>query len=447
MNAAGDNLAGRHVTVMGLGRHGGGVSTARFLVEQGARVTITDTAPAGILAESLQAIRDIQLEDIRLGAHSHEAFRNAELVIVNPAVRPGNCWVEQARANGIPITSEIELFLARVSGPVIGVTGSNGKSTTASMIAAILTAAGRTAWLGGNIERSLLPHLPQMKPDDWTVLELSSFQLHWLSDETRLPEITVITNCTPNHLDWHKNYNHYAAAKRRLLATGSGKLRGSSAAVAVLGSTLTPWRADCVRDVVSIDETSVPPLLIPGRHNRENAACAGAAARAVGCDEGAIANALSSFTGLPHRLETIAVVAGRRMINDTQATTPEATIAALQSIREPIWLLCGGANKGATFHNLAEVIKSHCAGAACYGAVGPQIHQAIQRCGAHLQNVCVERLNEAFAWCWERSLPGHSILLSPACASTDQYRDYSHRAEDFCTLARSASVDVRGNPR
>lgn len=434
-------LRGRRITVMGLGRHGGGVAATRFLAGQGARVTVTDLAPAASLTDSLTAVADLALDQVHLGGHLDDSFRDAELIIVNPAVRPDNAWVKLARRSGARITSEIELLLERVPCPVVGVTGSNGKSTTASMIAAILAAASRKVWLGGNIEYSLLADLPHMTSGDWVVLELSSFQLHWLSECASLPDISVVTSCTPNHLDWHPDFTHYSAAKRRLLSPPANARCGPPTGAAVLGPTLRDtWGQDCLRTLIPLyDDIRIPELKIPGLHNRINAACAAAAASAVGRGDEEIAGALSNFAGLPHRLETIAVVAGRRFINDTQATTPEATMAALEAIEGPCWLLCGGADKGVSFDGLAGAIAARCAGAACYGAVGPQLATAIRREDNRFACVRLERLEEAVAWCWQRSSPGDAILLSPACASMDQYRDYRHRAAEFCKLAKNVA--------
>ena len=210
-------LYGQRATVMGLGRHGGGVGAARYLAEQGARVTVTDLADADALADSLDELAGAGIERFHLGGHREADFTEADLVVVNPAVRPDNPFVELARTAGARITSEIELFLDACPAPVIGVTGTTGKSTTAAMIAAALDAAGRRSWLGGNIGRSLLADLPRIRSDDWVVLELSSFQLHWLGENVRWPRLAVLTNFAPNHLDWHGSVEHYRQSKQRLL--------------------------------------------------------------------------------------------------------------------------------------------------------------------------------------------------------------------------------------
>ena len=178
---------------------------------------MTDLAGERSLAESLAQLRDVPIAKFTLGEHREDDFCAADVVVVNPAVCPTNQFVELAQQAGTKISSEIELFLDACPATVIGVTGTVGKSTTVAMLAAILQAAGRRTWLGGNIGHSLLGDLPQMQPDDIVVLELSSFQLHWLSDQARWPHGTIVTNCSPNHLDWHGSWEHYVAAKQRLL--------------------------------------------------------------------------------------------------------------------------------------------------------------------------------------------------------------------------------------
>jgi UDP-N-acetylmuramoylalanine--D-glutamate ligase len=418
---------------MGLGRHGGGVAVTRFLAAEGALLTVTDMARADHLTEPLAEISELPMASLRLGEHDAADFADTELLVVNPAVRPDSRWVELAQTQGARITSEIELLLDRIPCPVIGVTGSNGKTTTATMTGAILKAAGRKVWLGGNLEHSLLGDLTNMTADDWVVLELSSFQLYWLSSHTRLPEISVVTNFTPNHLDWHLDLVHYAAAKRRLLAAATDSRLVPPPGVTVLGPAVPrAWCEGGPRLVLPLVEDEwIPPLRIPGLHNRLNAACAATAARAAGCDDTVIWSALREFAGLPHRLELIAEVGGRRFINDTQATTPEATMAALEAIDGPCWLLCGGADKGASFEALAGAIVTRCAGAACYGKVAGKIEACIRQRSAAFNCSRIECLEQAALWCWKQSAAGDTILLSPACASTDQYRDYRHRAEDF----------------
>ena len=230
--------AGRRITVMGLGHFGGGAAAARWLARQGAAVTVTDLADAATLAAPCAALADAALAAWHLDGHRAEDFRTAELIVVNPAVRPGHPLLERGRTAGVPLTTEIDLFLRACPARLLGVTGSNGKSTTAAMIAAILHRAGRRTWLGGNLGGSLLGQLEAMTPDDWVVLELSSFQLSYLGAETRVPEIAVVTGFSPNHLDWHRSLAEYAAAKQVLLARQAA---GDRAVLNTFDPALAAW--------------------------------------------------------------------------------------------------------------------------------------------------------------------------------------------------------------
>lgn len=415
---------------MGLGQHGGAVGAARWLAAQGAQLTITDLADESTLAESLAALGKLPIAQLRLGQHVEEDFIGADAVIVNPAVRPGHWLVELARHRGAQILSEIELFLNACPAPILGVTGSNGKSTTADMLAAILQADGRHTWLGGNIGGSLLDDLDCIRPDDWVVLELSSFQLHYLSPAARLPEVAIVTNCSPNHLDWHDCYEHYVAAKQRLLAgpRGAAVLNTHDAEVAA-------WHRQTSRQVWPlVSAQSLPPLQVPGAHNRINSACAATAALGIGCRDSAIQAALSQYRGLPHRIEFVGEVAGRRFYNDSKATTPQATLAALAAFDTPLWLLAGGYDKGSDYSAHAHRIAAQVRGAAFFGSAGPHFHELTREHSAKLPIALHETLGEALAWCWQRSSPGDTILLSPACASFDQFRDFVHRGTTFATL-------------
>jgi UDP-N-acetylmuramoylalanine--D-glutamate ligase len=411
---------GRRVTVMGLGRHGGGATAARYLAEQGASVTVTDLADAAALADSLETFAGVPVGRFHLGGHRECDFTNVDLVVVNPAVRPGNPLVELARQSGAEITSEIEMFLAACPAPVIGVTGTNGKSTTAAMAAAILSASGRRAWLGGNIGRSLVTDLAQIRPDDWIVLELSSFQLHWLGSDTRWPEVAVLTNFAPNHLDWHGSVEHYRQSKQRLLDRGTSVL---------------PW-----------DDADIPSLRVLGRHNRANAALAAAAATLAGADRESVIRGLSEFTGLPHRLTFVAEIEGRQFFNDSKSTTPEAAMAALNSLDRPTWVLLGGSDKQVEFSPLVAVVGRQARGAALFGATGNLLDNLFSILAPHFRRQQTERLDDALAWCWSQSSPGDAILLSPACASLDQFHDYADRGETFARLVLEiAATRIKGS--
>jgi UDP-N-acetylmuramoylalanine--D-glutamate ligase len=417
---------------MGLGRHGGGVGAARWLASQGAVLTITDLAGETELADSLAAIADLPVDRLRLGQHVEDDFTSADIIVVNPAVPPNSRHLELARLAGAEIITEIELLLNHAPARVVGVTGSNGKTTTARMLQAILKRAGKRVWLGGNIGGSLLEALPQMRRDDWIVAELSSFQLHYLSDHARMPAVAVITNCTPNHLDWHDSYANYVEAKQRLLL---GQTADSVAILNTFDPEVARWnRLVHGHHVPLYSDDKIPALQLQGEHNRRNAACAATAAASVGCPDSAIAEALAGFSGLEHRLQYLGALDARQFYNDSKATTPEAAVAALKAMQHPVWLLAGGYAKGGDYELLAREVARRCRGAALYGAAGPMLEQLVRGQQQGLPITSTDTLDEAFHWCCERAMPGEAIMLSPACASFDQYRDYAERGRHFMRL-------------
>jgi UDP-N-acetylmuramoylalanine--D-glutamate ligase len=424
--------SGRRATIMGLGHFGGGVAAARWLARQGAEVTVTDLADQRELADSVQALAGVPIARFRLGGHREADFRGVDLVVVNPAVRPKNPLVEIARRSGARLATEIELFLEACPACTIGVTGSNGKSTTAAMTAAILQAHGQRAWLGGNIGTSLLDRLDEIGAADWVVLELSSFQLQSMSPGAAMPHVAVVTNCSPNHLDWHGGYAGYKTAKQRLLA---GQTPADAAVLNTADAEVSTWaRFVQGRCLPLVAEREIPPLGVPGEHNRRNAVCAATAAAAAGCPPAAVWQGLASFRSLEQRLELTAVIAGRRIYNDSASTTPESTIAGLLALGGP-----GGRDKGADVAPLAEAIAEHTCGAAFFGAVRMHLHRDVAARAPRLPTTAVETLDEALRWCWDRSRPGESIVLSPAFASQDQFQNYRARGERFAALVCALS--------
>ena len=426
---------GARVTVMGLGHFGGGVAAARWLARRGASVTVTDLADRHVLAKSLAQLRHEPIERFRLKRHHEEDFLSADLVVVNPAVRPENPFLEIARQRGARLTSEIGLFLDACPAKVVGVTGTNGKSTTAAMIAAIFEADGRRTWLGGNIGASLLERLGQIRPDDWVVLELSSFQLWHLGPHTPLPHAVVVTNCSPNHLDWHGCYEHYVAAKQRIL---TGQTSDDLAVLGIDKSRSAVWETLVRGKRLSlIPEDEIPDLAVPGGHNRANAIRAATAALGVGCRKAAVRRGLSTFAGLPGRLELVATIDGRRFYNDTTSTTPESTVAALETLGSGTWLLAGGSDKGGDLVPLSEAIVRCARGAALFGTLRDVLAGMVRGRSRRFPCTATETMDEALRWCWRRSSPGESILLSPACSSHDQFQNFRERGARFVASVRT----------
>jgi UDP-N-acetylmuramoylalanine--D-glutamate ligase len=321
---------------------------------------------------------------------------------------------------------------------VIGVTGSNGKSTTATMLAEILSAAGRPTWLGGNIGGSLLDRLETMSVDDWVVLELSSFQLAHMNDAAPPVEIAVVTNCTPNHLDWHASFADYAAAKRRLLSH-----RGRLAILNPHDPVSIAWKQEIAAEVRTCwPLDAVGELAIDGLHNRQNAALAAAAAEAAGVSESIIRAALRSFRGLAHRLQFVGSVEGRRFYDDSKATSPSASIAALAALEGPLWLVAGGVSKNAPLDQWAAHVADRACGAAVFGAAGGALAESLRTMRADYNLLQRESLADALEWCWRRSQPGDAILLSPACASFDQFRDFQARGDAFCKWVKALAARI-----
>jgi UDP-N-acetylmuramoylalanine--D-glutamate ligase len=484
----------KKVTVMGLGHFGGGVGAARWLARRGAGVTVTDLADEKILAESLAKLDGFPIAEFHLGGHCEEDFRRADLVVVNPAVRSDNPFLQIARDAGVPIRCELELFLNACPAKTIGVTGSNGKSTTTAMIHAILrqsdihsvekckgamptlvvgmtktdsalhmptTSVGMApgqngrqvgnlsynTWLGGNLGGSLLENLTEMRPDDWVVLEISSFQLWHFSPQVRMPRIAVITGCTPNHLDWHGTFVEYATAKQKMLHRQSPD---DATVLNLFDAEVAPWnRFVQGRLLPPYPSEKLPERLgVPGKHNRLNAALAAAAALAAGCTEEEIQTGLDSFNGLPQRMQHLGNIDGRHYYNDSAATTPESTIAALRTFDVPIWLLAGGRNKGFDFSNLAASIAYYAQGVAFFGSCRSELEKAVFACLPEFPCSTHENLAGAFDWCRGKSRPGEAIVLSPACASTDQFRNFKQRGESFAELVvKIAKEDKRAKTK
>ncbi|MAG92600.1 MAG: UDP-N-acetylmuramoyl-L-alanine--D-glutamate ligase [Planctomycetaceae bacterium] len=427
-------LSGCRATVMGLGTFGAGIAVTRFLLEQGAHVTLTDLKTERELHHSLAELPDDARLTLHLGGHRLEDFSQADLVVVSPAVRPDNEFIHCARDNAIAITTEMNLFWQHNRARVIGVTGSNGKSTTAALIHAMLQAAGINSHLGGNIGRSLLPQLPLLTSEAWVVLELSSFQLHYLDQIQAAPDVAVVTNLQPNHLDWHGTFEDYRHDKQALLRW---QRPDQFAILPGDDPDVSSWPTDARRFEFTDDDTPPLPiddvLTLPGRHNRRNVLAAVQAAGCVGAGEDAVRAAIAEFSPLPHRLEYLGEFLGRRFYNDSLATTPESAIAALEVFDTPIVLLAGGSDKGVDLREFAEVIVSKTKAVALMGETGPALQTAIEACGSPtVPQLCrPASLEEAFTWTLDHSHVGYTILLSPGCASYDWFENFAQRGEEF----------------
>jgi len=463
---------GIHATVMGLGRFGGGVAATRFLAQHGANVTVTDLRNAESLHDSLAALQDIPLTRLVLGVHPEDVLDDCQLLIVNPAVPPDHPLVALARSRRIEVTTEIELFLRHNPASVIAVTGSNGKSTTTALIHHLLTHAypdfeGRI-WLGGNIGISLLDQLETIQKQDIVVLELSSFQLNLLADKRFRPNIAVLTNYSPNHLDWHGSEANYRKAKQSIFDAQTS----DDAAVfpddtdSHDGSTATPWRiraggmrfglidhgddgsfleggtlilrSQSLEDAIRL----TVPLQLPGRHNQLNIAAAACAAWLAGADSTKFSNALQSFRPLPHRLQLVVERSGRQFWNDSIATTPESAIMALHVFPGRIILLAGGYDKGQNLAQFAAEIGRKASAVILMGQTAGKLHELLTNGTNDLQIRIATDFREAFRCAVAFSQQGDIVLLSPGCASYGWFQDFRERGDLFSALARDWSPDT-----
>jgi len=407
--------------VLGLARSGEAAALA--LARRGIRVVGVDRD------ESLDAgrLRKAGVEVV-LGAVDPALLDDVDLLVKSPGVPSEAPLAAAARSRGLTIWSEVELGSRLLANPVVGVTGTNGKTTTSELLGAVFRAAGRPVSVAGNVGRPLTGLDGAIADDTWIVCELSSFQLEDI--ESFRPEIAVLLNLTPDHLDRHGDLDAYRAAKLRIFENQGA----DDVAVVPRGFGELPGAARRV-EFATDDRLPAEPR-IPGEHNRENAAAATAAARAAGIEDGAIAEALRSFAGVPHRLELIREVDGVRWVNDSKATNPEAAERALGAYPPGLRVILGGSLKGSSFTELAH--RAHQSGVArayLIGEAADEIAEALAAAGVRFQHS--RELENAVADARAEAEPGDVVLLSPACASYDQFRDFEERGERFRALVEA----------
>jgi UDP-N-acetylmuramoylalanine--D-glutamate ligase len=360
------------------------------------------------------------------GADDPELLDGMDLLVKSPGIPAEAPLVAAARERGLTVWSEVELGSRLLANPVLGVTGTNGKTTTSELLGEVFRAGDTPVAVAGNVGRPLTGLDGTLARDAWIVCELSSFQLEDI--EAFSPRIAVLLNLTPDHLDRHTSFEAYRAAKLRIFENqGPGDV-----AVVPRGFGDIPGRAARV-EFDAGDELPAEPL-VPGEHNRENAAAATAAARAAGISDDAIAKALRTFEGVPHRLELVREVGGVRFVNDSKATNPEAAERALSAYPPGIRLILGGSRKKSSYSSLArEAAARGVAKAYLIGEAADEIAEALAAAGVRFADSGT--LERAVADAYADAEPGEVVLLSPACASYDQFRDFEERGERFRDLA------------
>ncbi len=468
-----DNFVGKKVTVMGLGTFGGQIAVVKYLVSQGATVTITDLANEDRLRPALEKIKGLDVT-LHLGGHIDKDFIDADLIVVSPAVPRNSRYLKLAEQNGVAITSEMNMFLDKCEGRVIGVTGTVGKSTTVSMIENILSFAQIREFVslgygkyfvGGNIGKSLLEELNHIGENDIVLLELSSFQLENFPAIEYSPNIGVVTNVYPNHLDRHSTLEDYIEAKANItryqqagdflivnsdddnivgiteispedihrwefgtqqtdnLRVRLARAQGESLSISVI-------EYFCERDSEWKALLESHELKVPGEHNLYNAMAATAVGLALGISPQTIKEGLINFRGIADRLELVGEFAGVRWYNDSKSTTAQSGIVALRAFEgKPVIAIAGGYDKGTDLQPFAQELAKRAKITFCIGQTGERLEQQIKSAGG--KGEYVDSLEQAVQLSAEAASPGDIVLLSPGCASWDMFENYRQRGELF----------------
>lgn len=455
----GFDLNGKRVLVVGLARTG--IAVSLFSAGYGAAVTATDEKPEAEMAETAARLRAAGVK-LALGAHSQEMFLEQDLIVVSPGVPAKLPALELARAQGIPVWGEIELAWRFLRGKLVAITGSNGKTTTTSLVAHILKTAGIATFVGGNIGVPLLALVESSTDSTVTVAEISSFQLETIQEFR--PEIGVLLNLTPDHLDRHESFESYAAAKMRLFENQldcdaavlnaddpeitrrmpsrghvywfSRQKRVAEGAFVRDGEIV--FRADGSETVVARRSD----ITLRGEHNLENVLAACAAAYLAGAPAAAIATGVKTFRAVEHRLEFVAEIGGVQFYNDSKATNVDATLKAVEAFPGPLLVILGGKDKGSPYSPLAEPLHQRARLAILIGAAAGKIAADI---GGAVPIEHAGTLDRAVKLAAERARPGDVVLLAPACSSFDQFENYEQRGRVFKELvARLESHSAAG---
>ena len=443
-------LNGKRVLVVGLGKSG--VASALFLKKQGARVTVSDTKSGDELRNEIPVLLDHGIT-VETGGHGDRTFRGQDLIVVSPGVPVDASPLVQARALGESVIGEIELAAQFLPGPIVAITGSNGKTTTTTLAGEIMTASGFPALVGGNIGTPAISLAERAHPETVIVLEISSFQLETI--QTFRPKIAVVLNITPDHLDRHRTFEVYADAKARVFENQQGSdfavLNADDPTCVTMGPRTRAqvfWfsrqkevqRGAWVRDgtILFRDQAGQREILqvseipLKGAHNLENVLAAVCVGLLMGCAPEKIREAVGNFKAVEHRLEFVATIRGVDYYNDSKATNVDATIKALESFPANIHLILGGKDKGSDYTVLNELLRQRVKRVYTIGAAAAKIESQIKAEVVH-----AETLENAIRKANAVAQPRDVVLLAPACASFDQFKNYEHRGKVFKDIVRS----------
>jgi len=460
-----DRIVGKKISILGMARSG--VSCAKLLKKIGAEVFVSDTKEEESLSHQMNQLKELGI-DFETGGHTARVIQDKDFIVVSPGVPPDIPILNQAENLGIPVFSEIEVAFWLTDAKIVGVTGSNGKTTTVSLIGEILQRDQREYRVGGNIGIPFSSLVEGISSNGILVLELSSFQLERI--EEFKPHIASILNITPDHLDRHPDLKSYMEAKVRILENQTPedfavlnaddencfKLASQGRSRKVFFSTrrelgegvfvrkgklVLRWN-DKEDELIKIDEIG-----IRGPHNLSNAAAACAISNLLKVSPDSVRKALREFKGVEHRLEQVATISGVNFVNDSKATNVESVWYALQSVDPPIILIAGGRDKGGDFSRLRELVKKNVKALILIGEAREKIEKAL---GDLVPTFHASSLEEAVNLGFKKASSQDTVLLSPGCASFDMFRDYRHRGSVFkssirdLAQRRNATINVEG---
>lgn len=441
-------LKNKNILVVGLGVSG--VATARFLINRGASVTVSDQKEEQETGFEEPLIREPGIR-MELGPHRIETFERADLIVVSPGVPHTILPIRRAKEQGIPVIGEIELASRFITEPIVAVTGTNGKTTTTTLLGKMLEDSGFKVFVGGNIGKPLIAYADREEKAEIVVVEVSSFQLDTI--DTFRANVAVLLNITEDHMDRYPDLDAYTKSKARIFKNqqynDTAVLNGSDPVVRSLSRDILSRKVffSSKEEGVAISDESIisqenmsqllSDLKLPGKHNMENAAAASLAALTAGGTFEGVRTALRKFKGLPHRLEYIDTLNGVDFFDDSKATNVDSVAKALETFERPVVLIMGGRNKGSKFHTLRDLIGRHTKKLIVIGEAKEDIKAEL---GDIKPVETATSMEDAVFKAYNAAKPGDIVLLSPACASFDMYNSYAQRGEDFCKAVAKQKI-------
>lgn len=432
--------------VIGIGKTG--LATAAFLSKRGIHVLVTDEKPPAQWGEALTFLKNLPTE-IAIAPYGPEILTGVDLVVPSPGIYPANAILQEAVRRKVEVLSELELAGRFLKTPMVAITGTNGKTTTTSLIGEILRNAGKKVFVGGNIGEPLIGYTDGPQDAEWAIIEVSSFQLQWAKNFH--PKIALLLNVTPDHIDYHGSMNAYREMKERIFAcqtpddlailngdeNDSFSLAERLPARVEFFSSSRPVLSGIFREGKNLvhilpdgnrDEYPLEIMNLPGKHNMENVMAAIMAARGCGCAPAGIATAVAEFRGLPHRIEFVSEINGVRFYDDSKGTNVGAVLRAVESFTEPLVLLLGGRDKEGDFDALIPAIKKMVKETVIFGEAREKINSLI---GKEVKTTVCATLKDALQTAYRMASPGDAVLLSPGCSSFDEFKNYKDRGDRF----------------